>query len=92
MPIFDQHHPKIVKVILAFMICMNTSKINLFHSFFLGIQPILSPENRVATPIFDHAHPIFLNQLLFSINLYQHAKNQAFSLFCSRDIVDLKIL
>ena len=26
------------------------------------------------------------------MNLYQHAKNQAFSLFCSRNIVDLKIL
>ena len=36
--------------------------------------------------------PNFFNQLLFSTNLYQHAKNQAFSSFCSRDIVDLKIL
>ena len=26
------------------------------------------------------------------MNLHQHAKNQAFSSFCSRDIVDLKIL
>ena len=26
------------------------------------------------------------------MNLYQHAKNQAFSSFCSRDTVDLKIL
>ena len=29
--------------------------------------------------------PIFFNQLLFSMNLYQHAKNQAFSSFCFRD-------
>ena len=35
---------------------------------------------------------IFFIQLLISMNLYQHAKNQAFSLFCSRDIVGLKIL
>ena len=36
--------------------------------------------------------PIFFNQLLISMNLYENAKHQAFSLFCSRDIVDLKIL
>ena len=35
---------------------------------------------------------IFFNQLLISINLYQHAKNQAFSSLCSGDIVNLKIL
>ena len=32
--------------------------------------------------------PIFFNQL--SMNLYQHAKNQAFSSFCSWDILILK--
>ena len=26
------------------------------------------------------------------MNLYQHTKNQAFLLFCSRDVVNLKIL
>ena len=35
---------------------------------------------------------IFSNQLLISMNLYQHAKNQTFSLFCSTDIIDLKSL
>ena len=35
--------------------------------------------------------PIF-NQLLFSMNLHQYAKNQAFSSFCSRNTVNLKIL
>ena len=35
---------------------------------------------------------IFFNQLLISINLYQHVKNQAFSLLRSGDIVNLKIL
>ena len=34
---------------------------------------------------------IFFNQLLIAMNLYQHAKNQPFSSFCSRDTVDLKI-
>ena len=36
--------------------------------------------------------PIFFNELLISMNIYQHAKKQAFSSFSSRDIVDLKIL
>ena len=45
------------------------------------------------------AHPfttmptrVFSNQFLISMNLHQHAKNQAFLSFCSRDIFDLKIL
>ena len=36
--------------------------------------------------------PVFFDQLLISMNLYQHAKNQAFSPFSPRDTVDLKIL
>ena len=35
---------------------------------------------------------IFFSQLLLPMNLYQHARNQVFSSFCPRDIVDLKIL
>ena len=34
----------------------------------------------------------FFNQLLISINLYQHAKTQAFSSLRSRDIINSKIL
>ena len=37
-------------------------------------------------------NPIFFNQLLISMNLYRHAKNQVFSSLCSRDIDDLKFL
>ena len=32
------------------------------------------------------------NQLLIFLNLHQHAKNEAVSLICSGEIVDLKIL
>ena len=35
--------------------------------------------------------PVFFNQLLISMNLHQHAKNQTFSSFCSSNIVNLKI-
>ena len=36
--------------------------------------------------------PVFFYQVLISINFNQYAKNQALSSFCSRDLVDLKIL
>ena len=32
-----------------------------------------------------------LDQFLIFVNLYQHAKNEAVSSICSREIVDLKI-
>ena len=41
-------------------------------------------------PFFTMPIPIFFNQLLISMNLYQ--QNQAFSSLCSWDIADLKIL
>ena len=34
----------------------------------------------------------FFNQLLIFMNSYRHASNQAFSQFCSRDLVDSKIV
>ena len=36
--------------------------------------------------------PIFFDQLLISMNFFQHVKNQAFSSFRSRDVIYLKIL
>ena len=41
---------------------------------------------RLATPISDHTQPEFFYQHLTYVNLYQHAKNQAVLLICSRDI------
>ena len=46
----------------------------------------------VATPILIMPTPIFSDQSLISINLYQYAKKLVFSSFFSRKIVDLKIL
>ena len=45
-----------------------------------------------AHPFMTMPIPIFFDQLLISMNLYQHAKNQAFSWFRSRNIIYLKIL
>ena len=45
------------------------------------------PHSFLTTPM-----PIFFNQLLISMNLHEYAKNQAFSSFCSKNIVNLKIL
>ena len=47
---------------------------------------------RLATPIFDHAHPKNFDQHLIFVNLYKHAKNEDISSICSGEIVDLKIL
>ena len=50
----------------------------------------------MVTPSLATLTQIFFNQLLISMNLHhgciQHAKDQAFSSFCSRDLVNLKIL
>ena len=46
----------------------------------------------MATDNFDHAHPNFFQPTLISMNLYQHAQNNAFPSFCSGDLVNLKIL
>ena len=45
----------------------------------------------MATPIFDHTQVNIFQSTLISLNLHQYAKNQASS-FCSRDIVNLKVL
>ena len=43
-------------------------------------------------PFLTKQTQIFFNELLISMNLYQHAKKQACSSFCFRDTTDLKIL
>ena len=43
-------------------------------------------------PFFTVPTPKFFDQLLLKENLYEHAKNQATSLICSKDMVDSKIL
>ena len=88
MPIFHHHHPKFVKVTFSFLEFVSTHQKSIyFIHFSLTYSQFQSLENRVTTPT-----PIFFNQLLFSMNLHQHAKNQTFSSFCSRNIVDLRIL
>ena len=82
--------------VLFSRICISTQKIHQLsiHHSVLEIRQILESW-RPEWPhlIFDHAHsPIFFNQLSISMNLHQHAKNQAVSSFYSRVTVDLKIL
>ena len=43
-------------------------------------------------PFFTMPVQNFFDQLLIFANLHQHAKNESFSLICSGEIVDLKIL
>ena len=46
---------------------------------------------KLTTSTFDHAQPKTFDQLLISMNLYQHAKSHAISLICFRDIDDLQV-
>ena len=46
----------------------------------------------VFTPIYDHSHFNNFQSTLISMNLYDHAKKQAFSSFYCRDTVDFTIL
>ena len=62
-----------------------------YINFFISFQFYIRI-TRVGTPINDHAHPTFFNELLIPMDLDQYAKNHAFSSFCSRNILDLKIL
>ena len=59
---------------------------------FLRYRQFSFLKTRVATPIFDHAHPNILQTACNCSESASHAKNQAFSSFCSRDIVNLKML
>ena len=92
-PTFDHHHQKIVKVTFSFHEFVSTHQTSIyFIHLSLTYSQFYGPENRVVTPIFDHTHPNIFQSTSTFHESYQHAKNQAFSLFYSRDIVHLKIL
>ena len=83
---FDHANPTISYQLLAIAIKKSVYYINCFMRY----SQFQSSVTRVTTPIFDQTQPnIFLSTLNF---LYQHAKKQAISSVCSRDILDIKIL
>ena len=61
-------------------------------NFFVRYNQFYISATRVGTPIYDHVHPNIFQSTVISVNLYQQAKKQTFSSFCSRDSIDLKIL
>ena len=77
---------------MAFLIYQN------IKNQFIQLIPSWDTANfRVVTP--EWLHPfltmppsIFFDSLLISMDLYHNAKKQSFLSFCSRDIVNLKIL
>ena len=80
---YDHHHPKIIKVIFGSLKFLSTHQKSVyFINSSMRYSQFQSPET---TP-----NPIFFNQLLISINLYQHVKKQTFSSFCSRNVIDLQ--
>ena len=85
MPISDQHNAKIIKVTFKcpeFLSIQQKSAYSI--DSFLRYSQCSCPVARVTIPIFHHTHA--------NMNLHQCAKNQAFSSFGSRDIVNIKIL
>ena len=81
---------KLLKLLLAFLDFYQHTKdqfILLIPSWGKDNFRVLGPH-----PFLTMSTPTFLDQLLISMNLYQYTKNEAFSSFCSRDTVDLKIL
>ena len=85
MPIFDHAHPRNIKMEFAPACKKSLHSINSF----LRYSQFQSPMTRLVKPIFDHAHSKKFDYLLVYMNLYHHAKNQAISLICSGDIVDI---
>ena len=67
---FDHAHPKIIEITLSFPEFSPVYSINLF----LRYSQFLSLMARLVTPIFDHAHPKFFDQLLIYVILYQYEK------------------
>ena len=82
----------LIKVTSSFpeFISAHQKPVSLISSWDTAKFRVLLPE--WSHPFMTMPTPIFSNHLLTSMNLYQHAKNQFFSSFFSRDIVDLKIL
>ena len=81
-------------------LCQRPEKINIISThqkpiysinFFVKYSQFKSPAIRVAQLFMTMPIQIFFNQFLVLMNMYQHAKNQAFSIYF-RDIFDLKIL
>ena len=82
---------KLLKKLLAFLnLYQHTTNqfIPITASWDTANFRVLRPER----PFLSKMTPIFFNKLLILMNLHQDVKNQAFSSFCSRDIVHLEIL
>ena len=91
---FDYVHPVTIKETFSFLEFVLANKksvysINSFLSYSQFKSPVSTewPHRFLTIP-----SPIFFNQLLISLNLYQYAKNQAISIFCYRNIFNFKIL
>ena len=79
----------IIKVALSFPKFISTHWKPVYSiNFLVRLILVLRPE--WAHPFMTMPAPIFFNHFLISMNLYQYAEYQAFSSFCSRDVVDLK--
>ena len=90
---FDQHNPKIIKIIIDFPEFLSAHQKSVYSiNSFLKYSQFYCPKTKATTPIFEHVH---LNIFQSDFNIQEFVstyKIQAFSSFCSRDIVDFEIL
>ena len=78
--ISDHTHLKIIEITLQCELAP-TCKISVHSIYpFMTYIQFQIPVTRLAKPISDLPNQKFFDQLLISVNLYQHAKNQAISL------------
>ena len=83
--ISDHTHLKIIEITLQCELAQ-TCKISVHSIYpFLTYIQFQIPVTRLAKPISDLPNQKIFDQLLISVNLYQHAKNRAISLICSGD-------
>ena len=80
------------QVLIFFNLYQNANN-QLFHLFILQIQPILETRDLIGhTHFWPCSTKKFAINFLISLNFYQCTKNEAVSLNCSGEIMDLKTL
>ena len=78
MSIFDHAYLQIIEITFSFLEFPPACKISVYSIYsFLSYVQFQSPLTRLAVPIFHHTQPKIFDHFLISMNLSQHAQNDA---------------
>ena len=78
MSIFDHAYLQIIEITFSFLEFPPACKIPVYSIYsFLSYVQFQSPLTRLAVPIFYHTQPKIFAHFLISVNLSQHAQNDA---------------